>query len=150
MGSARELGYNGGHRESQVGDIYSLNGEAPNWLPESRVKAPSDMVALGDVALYAVIDPSQWKGQGLPRPTGNGILLYDFGAGALRGTWANESHHKAVADAIGLRHRGRMNVALCDGHLESRKTAKLFEDSDQARKRFSNHNESHTRSGLLP
>ncbi len=113
-------------------------------IAESKVQAPSDMIALGDStlawtpagalsALYS-IDPKQdgYDGWGLLD-----INLRNFHEKP------GFSGSPGVIDATLKRHNGRYNVAFCDGHSEGIDRRKLFQESDAALRRWNNDNQPH-------
>jgi prepilin-type processing-associated H-X9-DG protein/prepilin-type N-terminal cleavage/methylation domain-containing protein len=121
-----DYGYNAhGLGDSQAN--LGLGGQiwAEDWLPdlhpttESEVRAPVDMLALGDgfVGWMSIIhDGKAWLGRAK-----SVTLAPDEGA-----TRRNLK-----------RHRGRANVAFCDGHVESVKLESLFSDtSEEALRRW--------------
>jgi prepilin-type N-terminal cleavage/methylation domain-containing protein/prepilin-type processing-associated H-X9-DG protein len=117
-----------------------------SWLriSESKVVAPTDMIALGD-------SPITW----VPA----GVLSKYYGANAQKEAYAgwnlldinlrnfhmrpNFGGSAGVISATRDRHRGRYNIAFCDGHTELLKQEKLFEESDAFLRRWNNDNEPH-------
>ena len=104
---------------------------APNQppTPESHIKAPSDMIAIGDNfqgtaagrlnTTFATIE------RDLPFP-------------------ANPGQPDIFTPRVRKRHQGQANVLFCDGHVEGLKLERLFFDrSDSALRRWNKDNEPH-------
>ncbi len=123
----------------------SLHGLAGDWpydatqrltqsLRESGVKAPSDMIALGD-GLFGYV-----RGDSVPEYIGRCYFIGRdyFGAGIPAPQQETKrSHH---------RHSDRSNVLFCDGHVEGIKLDMLYRDtSDRALRRWNRDNEPHRR-----
>jgi prepilin-type N-terminal cleavage/methylation domain-containing protein/prepilin-type processing-associated H-X9-DG protein len=120
-----------------------LGGGLKAAIHESKVQAPSEMIAMGDATLtlvtpimlrafYDVKGPLSYSGMGLldvnVRNNGQGLK------------WAPAEE---IKKAVRQLHRGKNNVNFCDGHVESVKEIKLFERSDSALRRWNNDNEPH-------
>jgi len=58
----------------------------------------------------------------------------------------NFSGSKGVIAATMNRHHGRYNITFCDGHTETIKRAKLFEETDTSLQRWNNDNQPHANS----
>jgi prepilin-type processing-associated H-X9-DG protein/prepilin-type N-terminal cleavage/methylation domain-containing protein len=103
-----------------AGDAHGYPGGPPatNYvpLPESRVVAPSDMIAIGDsFSGFSIFTDNQY-----------GLAGYEKDGNALS------------------RHSGKGNVVFCDGHVESPKLEYLFEDqSDEALSRWNRDHQAH-------
>jgi len=113
-------------------------------LADSKVIAPSDMIAIGDANL-------SWSAAGLLRRyygisqkddgyDGWGLLDINTRNLEERPSWIGS---KGVIRATLQRHHGRYNIVFCDGHTESIKREKLFEEVDTALKRWNNDNLPH-------
>ena len=112
-------------------------------IAESGVKAPADMIALGDAnlmwllpgvlkAFYGVNGPASFTGFArLDITSRNRTESPSFGGSA------------GIIRATQQRHRGRFDVSFCDGHLESVPDAKLFEATDKGLRRWNNDNQPH-------
>ena len=95
--------------------------------PEGDVKAPSDMIALGD-GFFAESTNMLRSGDIIGRSLGNEPYV------------AALNEMKAARE----RHAGRSNIAFCDGHVEAIKIQELyFEKTDQSFKRWNKDNEPH-------
>jgi prepilin-type processing-associated H-X9-DG protein/prepilin-type N-terminal cleavage/methylation domain-containing protein len=124
----------------------SLEGLAGDLvhIPESRVIAPSDMIAVGDATLQwsAASIINSYYGLSETKDSYDGWALLDINIRNLEER-PNFSGSKGVIDATLKRHGGRYNIAFGDGHVEMLKRAKLFEESDTALKRWNNDNAPH-------
>ena len=101
----------------------NYNGQE-SWLyrteiPQSAVKMPSDMIAIGDTSfdhpMLEVISPY------LQRPD---PYIQHF-------------------DAVGVVHNGGANLVFCDGHVEYGNRRKWLEATETNRRRWNNDNEPH-------
>lgn len=101
------------------------------YTSESRVKVPSDMIALGD----AYDEPFLPLARGLTQMWG-----YQNGDDAMK------SRARASTRS---RHTGVFNVTFCDGHVEHKRPSRLFGQDDTALKRFNNDNQPHRGQWLL-
>jgi prepilin-type N-terminal cleavage/methylation domain-containing protein/prepilin-type processing-associated H-X9-DG protein len=113
-------------------------------VADSRIKSPSDMIALGDANLA-------WTPAGALRALYSidkrddgydGWALLDINARNFQER-PNFAGSKGVIRATMKRHHGRYNLVFCDGHTESVRRDKLFEQTDSALKRWNNDNEPH-------
>ncbi|MBM3822225.1 MAG: prepilin-type N-terminal cleavage/methylation domain-containing protein [Verrucomicrobia bacterium] len=113
-------------------------------LRESRVVAPSDMMAMGDAHL--IWSPKTMTknvyGVDLPYDNYSGMGLLDINSrnGVEQSGWPGS---KGIIKATLKRHGGRYNVAFCDGHVESIKRDDLFSRTDRPLRRWNNDNEPH-------
>ena len=92
-------------------------GLAYDWrlgLPESRLKVPSDMIALGDIGAWGTI----WQRTRPLKPSDSWLF------------------------SLPVHDRGA-NLGFCDGHVEFFKAAQLQERSERMRRRWNNDNEPH-------
>jgi len=129
----RQMGlqYNGigyvGARGLVPGESFGLTGGAANGLyrpvREGEVRAPSDMIALGDS--LALLPKT---GSSLPADT---VMeaggMYRQETSGDRSPDVTERVNRAAA-----RHQSRGNVVFCDGHVEAVTFRKLFLDHDDA------------------
>jgi prepilin-type processing-associated H-X9-DG protein len=96
---------------------YGLDGDGVGAqytpLPESRVKCPTDMIAIGDY-------PE------LPRQDGDIAAALDD-----------------ADDYVADRHSKGANVAFCDAHVEFGKQTNWMKAADNFRKRWNNDNQPH-------
>jgi prepilin-type processing-associated H-X9-DG protein/prepilin-type N-terminal cleavage/methylation domain-containing protein len=120
-------GYNGfgskssGHIYATSADVLGLGGDRPynagpgalDPVPESKVRLPSDMIAIGDSML------TPWN------VTSYLLTIAD----------GNTPDRE--------RHNGGSNVAFCDGHVESSLNKRLVSTNEVARRRWNNDHEPH-------
>jgi prepilin-type N-terminal cleavage/methylation domain-containing protein/prepilin-type processing-associated H-X9-DG protein len=96
-------------------------------VKESDVRAPSDMLAIGDGFLGVstnLLQISQW--------------LYRMSGHSAAYAGVNQIKQGKA------RHRGKLNMAFCDSHVEAVKLETLFfDETDQALKRWHRDNEPH-------
>jgi len=112
-------------------------------VPASKVRAPSDMIAVGDANLT-------WIPAGLMRLYYNLDMEDNYsGMAMLDINTRNHSQSPAYAaseqiiQATRRRHNYRHNIGFCDGHTEQILEPKLFEQSDDALRRWNNDHEPH-------
>lgn len=113
-------------------------------IRESQVLVPSDMIALGDASLIWHPAPIiKWLFNiSVTQDSYDGMALLDINSrnGVERQGYAGS---EGVIHATLKRHRGRYNVVFCDGHVESIKRDRLFEQVDSALRRWNNDNQPH-------
>jgi prepilin-type N-terminal cleavage/methylation domain-containing protein/prepilin-type processing-associated H-X9-DG protein len=136
---------NGVQMDSDFPTFRGLGGDG-DTVPtrESMVVSPSDMVAIGDTALFQESwdtfvngnTPYRWEtGTICAGPASRASLdmvfqslgVYNavmYGLPGSAGTgWGSAS---MAPEAMKQRHGGRWNVVFCDGHVEGRKPTELF------------------------
>ncbi len=122
--------------------------EPDNWdavepIREARVLQPANMIALGDANLMWLIGPVLKAYYGIDGPTTyTGFSRLDINSW-LRTTAPGFGGREGILQATERRHRGRFEIAFCDGHVESIPHARLFEKSDAALRRWNNDHEPH-------
>ncbi|MDO8619736.1 MAG: prepilin-type N-terminal cleavage/methylation domain-containing protein [bacterium] len=94
-------------------------------IPDSKVRSPSDMIALGD-SVGRSFYPE------FPLSEGPDILSRRIGG-----------YFETPKDAPYRRHRGLSNILFADGHAEAIKHKKLFDDTEAALRRWHRDNEPH-------
>jgi len=112
-------------------------------IPESAVKAPSDMIALGDAHLlwiYPMILKILYGLDGATSYDGRALLDINSRNNVQRHQWPGSS---GIIEATRKRHRNRHDVLFADGHLENLREAKLFERTDSTLRRWNNDHEPH-------
>ena len=113
-------------------------------IAEYKVKAPSDMIAIGDANLAWTPASFLRVLYGIPATKDgyDGWALLDINTRnqEIRSSFAGS---KGVIEATRRRHGGNYNIAFADGHAESIKDGLLFHESDAALKRWNNDNEPH-------
>jgi len=99
---------------------------APVNISESRVLAPSDMVAISDAYDEA----------------GDNL---DFGITLMPGYQLadDEAMRERARESARRRHTGNFNVLFCDGHIRHMKPSKLFGQEDDALRRLNNDHQPH-------
>ncbi len=134
-------GYNGAGVASSFAEGLGLGGSlAPGAqevrpIQESRVKVPSDMIALGDAYLAVLVDPGRWGLKSPVKPSGIGLTaaggrFYMLSEPAFVKLWQR-------------RHKGFFNLDFCDGHAEAVKHGRLFEKADESLRRWNNDHQPH-------
>ncbi len=126
--TARQANQNYGYNEGGSGDhgLFGLGGNtamgrSSTPLPESQVKAPSDMVAVGD---YQAV-PSGQDGDVFPTLQGNREA-------------PEQSRTEDDGDHLAGRHKQGANVVFCDAHVEIAKLVQWNAATDAARRRWNN------------
>lgn len=116
-------------------------GQGRRWgldrLAESQVSAPNDMIAFGD-AMIRDNGSHNASGEEILAPNGSqdGVIYLQL-AGMIGTAAENEI-------LVRRRHVGKLNVLLCDGHVESVPFRKLYlEKTDTTRRRWNNDNQPH-------
>lgn len=122
--------------------------ESPTPTREAQVLYPSDMIAMGDAALFpdrfgfGHVRGSLWLGIPLDVNWAGG-----FWNTTVRGLPANDS---SVA-ALRRRHNGRWNIGFCDGHVESFRPIDLFDITKAAvAQRWNNDHLAHLEDNYKP
>jgi prepilin-type N-terminal cleavage/methylation domain-containing protein/prepilin-type processing-associated H-X9-DG protein len=118
-------------------------GQWPQHVPtrESQVIAPADMIAIADG--YSAYK-SAHSSTGTHFENAEGILVESEVIG--RGQWIESDvlNDLAHPDEARRRHRGKLNVIFCDGHVEAPGIEALFfRKSDGAVKHWNADNEPH-------
>jgi prepilin-type N-terminal cleavage/methylation domain-containing protein/prepilin-type processing-associated H-X9-DG protein len=138
------LGLGGALAKIDLGEpIDGLGGDLLR-IAESKVRVPSDMMALGDATLVwtpASLIRSLY-GIDTQKESYDGMALLDINSrnGVERPNYGGSA---GVIRATLKRHGGRYNVVFCDAHVEAIHRDKLFRKSDEALKRWNNDNEPH-------
>jgi prepilin-type N-terminal cleavage/methylation domain-containing protein/prepilin-type processing-associated H-X9-DG protein len=114
-------------------------------IAESKVRVPSDMIALGDATL--IWTPGPWirmlyEVDFAREHSYDGMALLDINSrnGVERPSYVGSP---GVVQATLKRHGGRYNVAFCDGHVESIRREVLFQRTDASLRRWNNDHEPH-------
>ncbi len=116
-------------------------------IKESAIKVPSDMIALGDASLWGYgpfsgdskfvtiysLGPSPINGWGVLTKADPTLVTHRI---ASFNTWLAESR-KAMRN----RHNDRFILFFCDGHIESIKHDKLYDESDTSLRRWNRYHE---------
>ena len=137
-------GYNVGGVTTIVPPGLGLGFTAPTSgrvgaVGETEVRAPVDMIALGDANFVPWAPAGKAK-----QPAANGYSLLDLRLWRdLTLPDPSEPGARALINATKARHHDRFNVAFCDAHIEAIQTARLFAISDDALKRWNRDNLPH-------
>lgn len=112
-------------------------------VKEFQVKAPSDMIALGDAHLAFINSANMQTYYNLDIPEGT-YSSWGFLDINHRNYWQRIKPLRAnIIRAVQQRHRGRYNVGFCDGHIESIPRLKLFSRAEETLRRWNNDNQPH-------
>ncbi|MCS1406857.1 MAG: Type II secretion system protein G [Verrucomicrobia subdivision 3 bacterium] len=113
-------------------------------IKESRVRTPSDMIAIGDAHLVwarpAIIKNLYGIDISQATYSGTGLLDINFRNSFQRALWPPTPQ---IIKSTKRRHSGRYNVGFCDGHIEGIHRSKLFSLTDDTLRRWNNDNEPH-------
>jgi prepilin-type N-terminal cleavage/methylation domain-containing protein/prepilin-type processing-associated H-X9-DG protein len=139
-----ELGLGGALTKVSLSEqIEGLQGDILR-VSDTKVRAPSDMIALGDATL--VWTPAallrDLYGLDTTKDSYDGMALIDINSrnGVERPNYAGS---QGVIRATLKRHSGRYNIVFCDAHVEGIRRDKLFEKTDTALSRWNNDHEPH-------
>jgi prepilin-type processing-associated H-X9-DG protein len=106
-------------------------------VPDSAVRVPSDMLAMGDNYLGAYNKSGKFEVY-----ESSGELIREF----IRPPPEGPQGHYKVGIPVQKRHGGRLNVTFCDGHVEAMKPQRLFFSKEERDLRMWNiDNEPHPR-----
>ena len=125
-------------------------GEKEISIPESRVRAPSDMIAVGDANLTWLLSGMMRLYYGRSYPENfSGMAMLDINTrhNAQAPAWLGS---EGVIEATRRRHTFRHNVAFCDGHVENLKEERLFALDDNSLRRWNNDHQPHRDQLTLP
>ena len=112
-------------------------------IRESAVTTPADMIALGDANLMWLLSPVLKTYYGINGPTTySGYARLDLNSW-LRSTAPGFGGSAGILRASHARHNGKLEIMLCDGHVEGARTDKLFEKSEASLRRWNNDNKPH-------
>ena len=119
-------------------------------IPESRVLAPVDMIAVGDANL-AWLAPGMMRlyyGREFPENF-SGMAMLDINSRyqLQSPSWAGS---EGILKATRARHNNRHNVAFCDGHVENLEESRLFALDDASLRRWNNDHQPHRDKLTLP
>jgi prepilin-type N-terminal cleavage/methylation domain-containing protein len=118
-------------------------------IPESRVLAPSDMIAIGDATLVYTASAIVQELYGVSVPNGyTGQAAIDIN---VRNKLMNpgSAYQPGYVQATRQRHNNNQMIVFCDAHAEAIQEPKLFARTDQALARWNNDHVPHA-DQLLP
>lgn len=113
----------GPHALGLDGEFVSILDERP--LPEARVVAPADMIALADYDYTTV------------------LFLGDDGDGDGPDLYSTPPYPSSLFDALAGRHSRGANVVFCDAHVEYAKTNRWTATDDPAKRRWNHDHLAH-------
>ncbi len=113
-------------------------------ISEGKVKAPSDMIAIGDATLSWTPAPILRLLYDAKVTTDgyDGWALLDINTRNLEQR-PNYAGSEGVIQATRRRHNGIYNVVFCDGHAEGVRREDLFRETDDGLRRWNNDDEAH-------
>jgi prepilin-type processing-associated H-X9-DG protein len=136
-----------GGAATKIGDIDLIEGFAGDStarISDAQVRAPSDMIAIGDATLNwdlaAIV--RAYFGLEVGHDSYDGWALMDINV-RNKEERPNFDGSKGVIQATLKRHSGRYNIVFCDGHVEAVHRNKLFDMSDLGLRRWNNDHEPH-------
>jgi prepilin-type N-terminal cleavage/methylation domain-containing protein/prepilin-type processing-associated H-X9-DG protein len=119
-------------------------------IPESRVLAPVDMIAVGDANLAWLAPGMMRLYYGVESPENfSGMAMLDINSRyhLQSPSWAGS---EGILKATRARHHGRHNIAFCDGHVENLEEPRLFALDDASLRRWNNDHQPHRDKLTLP
>lgn len=124
--------------------IEAFAGDPSARISEAQVKAPSDMIAIGDATLSWDLATIMrlYFGVNATQNSYDGWALLDINT-RNKEERPNFGGSQGVIQATLRRHNGRYNIVFCDGHVEGIRRDKLFEPSDAGLRRWNNDNAPH-------
>lgn len=125
-------------------------GEKEVSIPESRVRVPSDMIAVGDANLAWLLPGMMVLYYDQRHPENfSGMAMLDINSryNLQAPSWLGS---EGILEATRRRHTGTHNVAFCDGHVENLKEERLFALDDASLQRWNNDHEPHRDQLTLP
>ncbi len=145
--AGKELGLGGTDLRKQppIGGLHNIAVDEIRFIKESQVTRPSEMIAIGDAHLMDI----SIIGSGPPQFLGsielNGPELETaYELGILPEAFITPFAADKSCAWVRKRHLGRWNVIFCDGHVENRKTAELFDPrQEKVAQRWNRDNQPH-------
>ncbi|MFM1943359.1 MAG: hypothetical protein RI897_2341 [Verrucomicrobiota bacterium] len=121
------------------------NADHPEYrISENQVRAPSDMIAIGDATLIWVPNAMMRGFYGTTDERdgydGKGLIDINVRNGVERPNYFGST---GILDANRKRHNNRVNTTFGDGHVESIPAHQLYAKSPEALRRWNNDHEPH-------
>jgi prepilin-type N-terminal cleavage/methylation domain-containing protein/prepilin-type processing-associated H-X9-DG protein len=131
---------------AKVGYSDTLSGLSDDILriTDAQVKAPADMIAIGDATLSWDLPGIMmaYYGVSVAQATYDGWGLLDINTRDLEER-PNYGGSTGVIQATLARHDGHYNIVFCDAHVEGIKRVPLFQKVDTSLRRWNNDNTPH-------
>ena len=112
-------------------------------ITDAMVKAPSEMVAMGDAVLLYInggILSILYDFEGTENMCGMSLLNMNYQRMLEASSFPKSS---AIINAVKARHAGRYNTLFCDGDVESSARESLFGETDDELSRWNNDHRPH-------
>ena len=112
-------------------------------IAESKVRVPSDMIAIGDANLIWLTPiVARFLYEAEVKDSFSGMAMIDINIrNQLR--VSNFPRSEEIMNAVQRRHSGSHNITFSDGHVENIKETKLFEQTEAALRRWNTDNLPH-------
>jgi prepilin-type N-terminal cleavage/methylation domain-containing protein/prepilin-type processing-associated H-X9-DG protein len=137
-----ELGLGGRWARFEI-ETDQVNELETTPISETVIKAPSDMIAIGDANLTWMVPVVIKAFYRTNVPVNySGMAMLDVNT-RNRAQAKGMPGSDGIAKAVKARHGGAYNLNFCDGHVECIPQKKLFEISDTALRRWNADNEPH-------
>jgi prepilin-type N-terminal cleavage/methylation domain-containing protein/prepilin-type processing-associated H-X9-DG protein len=121
-------GYNG-HHERGLGKQIGSN----NATREAQVKAPADMIAVGDCNLHLIPYEQSYLAFKIDRSPFVGGLALLWKPNAL--SFGDDSDDQ-IRSATRQRHKDTYNLAFCDGHIENIRHSNFVQTNETSLRRW--------------
>lgn len=112
-------------------------------IAESKIRVPSDMIAIGDANLiWFTPIVARFLYDAEVKESYSGMAMIDINVrNQLQAS--KFPRREEIINAVQRRHSGSHNITFSDGHVESIKETKLFEQTDAALRRWNTDNLPH-------
>ncbi|HOX00810.1 MAG TPA: type II secretion system protein [Candidatus Paceibacterota bacterium] len=138
-----DLGLGGVYSKMYIEGDPDSQWEGEIRIPESKVRKPSEMIAVGDANLIWVAAPVLrllYDQEGADNYSGMAMIDINYRNFVQKPGGPGRS---GIVDATRKRHHYQHNLLFCDGHVEQIREERLFEVSDGALRRWNNDHEAH-------